>query len=824
MRSRQRLLQALVGGLLGLACWDGLCPLRGQVTGGMLSPDIDPPGEPFSYFWHPTDVIGALYDPVASEVTPEGYVYTGFGELMFFVGNPPEPVNQRIKTLYHGYLPMVQYHLRRDGVRYSFTMFAADLGKALQGLPVSFVEVRLRNEAKQERTAFLGSAYRFTAPINRLGGLADYHFTQRFDLIPKRYTEGQTAFNPNWKYSFGTHALVRDGHLLYVYPTRPEPWQESLSLGDNGLRMYRFFTGEVEGTRDPQYVLDPHTPMGVVTYRVSLKPGESQSLIFKMPLVPIAEDSEEARQVDGAEYPQNFDRTVSLWEGLVGKSPPLRFPEAKVQQALLANTVFDLLAIDKVGDDYIPNVNKFQYHYFYGGSDTSHMLVALDYLGLTEPATKGARYSLKSQSPEGAYLSHDDTDVVHYWEMFGNTLWTWGRHYLLTRDDSFLHQVYPSVVRAMEWEMRVTHQDPLGLIPPFGVPDDAWLKNAHQTGQDLWTLAGIRNAIVMAKAMGGDQDPERFRAEYQRFWQAFEKQLAIQTSQTGGYIPPGLDRTLRGDNWDNLLTLYPEPLFEPFDPRVTATIRESRTTYEEGILGYVLPRALAKKGNDYIFDSTRLLHYWHSLDNAENGLIRGDPEDQELAVKDLYAMLLHTTSTHAPQEFGTEPWSTRDLVDEDILPDGATSGTLIELMRNMLVRENRNDLFLFSAVSPAWLKQGSRIEVLNEPTVFGPVSARFEATNDGWEVRLSNRFREPPQHVFIGIPWFFEVQKAEADGHPAEVTEGRLMVSASTREVKVTGRIKPSAPEMSFELGVEDYKREYKRRYQEFLRTGTSHP
>lgn len=187
-------------------------------------------------------------------------------------------------------------------------------------------------------------------------------------------------------------------------------------------------------------------------------------------------------------------------------------------------------------------------------------------------------------------------------------------------------------------------------------------------------------------------------------------------------------------------------------------------------------------------------------------------------------MLLHTTSTHAPQEFGTEPWSTRDLVDEDILPDGATSGTLIELMRNMLVRENRNDLFLFSAVSPAWLKQGSRIEVLNEPTVFGPVSARFEATNDGWEVRLSNRFREPPQHVFIGIPWFFEVQKAEADGHPAEVTEGRLMVSASTREVKVTGRIKPSAPEMSFELGVEDYKREYKRRYQEFLRTGTSHP
>ena len=50
-----------------------------QVRGGMLNPATDVPGKPFSYFWHPTDVIGALYAPVATEVTPEGYLYTGFG-------------------------------------------------------------------------------------------------------------------------------------------------------------------------------------------------------------------------------------------------------------------------------------------------------------------------------------------------------------------------------------------------------------------------------------------------------------------------------------------------------------------------------------------------------------------------------------------------------------------------------------------------------------------------------------------------------------------------------------------------------------------------
>src|SRR5205823_6666658 len=90
--------------------------LQAQIVDGMLNPEIDQPGKPFSYFWHPTDVIGALYAPVASEVTPEGYVYTGFGELMFFVGNPPEPVNQRIKTLHKGFLPIIRYDFNRAGI------------------------------------------------------------------------------------------------------------------------------------------------------------------------------------------------------------------------------------------------------------------------------------------------------------------------------------------------------------------------------------------------------------------------------------------------------------------------------------------------------------------------------------------------------------------------------------------------------------------------------------------------------------------------------------------------------------------------------------
>jgi hypothetical protein len=799
----------------------GFFTLRAQVVGGMLNPDVDEPGKPFSYFWHPTDVIGALYAPVATEVTPEGYLYTGFGELMFFVGNPLQPTNQRIKTLLNGYLPIVQYELQHDGVKYSFSAFAAGLELGLDGLPLNLIRVELKNETRENRHAFLSSAYRFMPPVNRLDReVLDYRFLQRFDLVPKQYAEGQSTFNPDWKYAVADDALVRDGRVLYFFPSDPKPWGVSLALGDNGLRMYRYFSGEIEGESNPKDTLDPQTPMGVVTYRVSLEPGQARSLVFKMPIAPIPENSAEASQARKAEYAEQLKATVSSWQGLVGRSQPLKFPEQKVQEYLLANTIFDLLAIDRVGDDYIPNVNKFQYHQYYPGN-CSDMVVAFDYAGLPEIARKALLYQYKMQAPDGSLPLPYYPTAETFIEQWGLVLWAWTRHYELTRDASFLHEVYPGIERAMAWEERTARGTPSGLMPPSTVGDDAYLKNSRQTGQSIWILIGLRSAIRMAEAAGNQNDASRFEAEYHRYRDAFEKLLAVQTAKSGGYIPPSLDRTLLGNNWDNLLTLYPEPLFDPYDPRVTATIRESRKTYSEGILGYVLPRAVAQKGDEYVFDSKRQLHYWQSQNNAENALVRGSADDQRAAVADLYALLLHTTSTHAPQEFGTYPWGTRDYVEGDILPDGAASAKTIELLRNMLVREYKNDLYLFSAVSPEWLKQGKKIEVVEEPTTFGPVSAVLTTQVGGFEVRLSNRFRQAPEHVVIPVPWFYEATSAEADGRPVEIKEGRILLSTSTKEVVVKGRKKEGAEELSYERAVENYKREYTQRYQEFLRTGS---
>lgn len=818
-----------------LACSVGTA-IAQDVGGGMVDPGIDTLGEPFSYFANPTDVIGALYAPVASEVTPEGYVYTGFGELMFFEGNPPEPVNVRIKTLRQGYLPIVQYHLVRHGIRFRFSLFAADLGGPLAGLPVNFVKVELTNEADQQRAAFLSSAYRFAAPRTMLYSRNDYRFGQRFDLIPKELVSGQTSHNPAWVYSFTKNAVVRDGRVLYQFPADPQPHLAALSQSDYGLRTLRFLNGEIQERSLRQYHT-PQTPMGLVMYRAVLQPGEAQELVFKMPIAPLVQDSEQAQMVQAADFQHHLEKTVSTWEKLVGKKPSLCFPETKVQEYVLANTVFDLLAIDKLGDDYAMNVNKFQYHRFYPGN-ASNMIVALDYMGLAEIAEKCLLYARNAQQPDGR-MENPHAPSAHRWENNGYVLWAWGRHYQLTRDRAFLAEVYPRVAAVVAWVKEKASEDPLGLLPPVAIADDAMLTGVRQTGQNMWILIGLTNAIRMAEAMDKSEDIAAFRAVYESYRKAFDQALAVQLATSGNVITPGLEGSTAGNHWDNLLLLYPEPLFEPFDPRVTATIQASRATYQEGILSFIWPHATAKrdaadwpdtartglagtKDGGHVFQATPSLHYWQTPNNAQNALVRGTPEDQRAAVEDLYALLLHTTSTHAPQEFGTVPWGTRDCGHHrlNVLPDGAASAKTIELLRNMILREHQNDLVLLSAVSPDWLRPGKVIETTDAPTNFGPVSLRLEAHADGFDLRIPRQFRNPPKRLVVRIPWFYELDSAEADGQTATPQDGHVILALGTRELKIRGRIRPETPPLSFGKAVEQYKQEYKRRYDEFLRTG----
>src|SRR5580698_5425589 len=155
-----------------LAC---LAPIAGEAQ--MVSPAIDQDGQPFSYPSKPTDEIGVINAPSAAEITPEGYLYTGFGELMFFTGPDSQPVSQRIHVLAKGYLPILSYDVRQNGLFYHFEMFAASMGeKQPDGPVVNFVRVTVSNPGSSVAAAFLASAVRYQGESNTASGSGDNRF------------------------------------------------------------------------------------------------------------------------------------------------------------------------------------------------------------------------------------------------------------------------------------------------------------------------------------------------------------------------------------------------------------------------------------------------------------------------------------------------------------------------------------------------------------------------------------------------------------------------------------------------------------------------
>lgn len=114
--------------------------------------------------------------------------------------------------------------------------------------------------------------------------------------------------------------------MLYLFPGDPASEQRALVERDSGFRVHRYLSGQVEGDLNPRCELDPHTPMGIVMYRISLRPGERKSLDFKMPIVPIPEFSPESQLIAVAQYDSYYQKTVSQWTKLLAAFVNLIWP------------------------------------------------------------------------------------------------------------------------------------------------------------------------------------------------------------------------------------------------------------------------------------------------------------------------------------------------------------------------------------------------------------------------------------------------------------------------------------------------------------------
>jgi len=310
----------------------------------MLNPSIDNQPGPFSYFSHSVDEIGAMDAQMATEITPEGSLYTGYGELVFLVGPEMSTIAPRIRTLEKGYLPVVHTAVTHAGIEYGFTFFTARLD---DGMLVNFVRVVEKNTTNRPTRAVLTAGTRYEGDTLNGRGTGEHRFRRPVEgKRPGDYWQPGVDFDPNWVYSFSDHAFLRSGQAFYLFADAPE---------EKRLTPMQFYNAPVYNTARPLHVF-PTSLVGLVSYNSVLAPGTQRTITLRMPLVPVAEGPE-TQKILAASYNQELAATIQGWEQLLNDGMQIDLPEQKVSDTFRTSLVYDLLARNHIGDDYIQTVN-----------------------------------------------------------------------------------------------------------------------------------------------------------------------------------------------------------------------------------------------------------------------------------------------------------------------------------------------------------------------------------------------------------------------------------------------------------------------------------
>jgi hypothetical protein len=752
----------------------------------MVNPLIDVPGQPFSYPSAPTDVIGIRDALAGTEITPEGYLYTGFGEMMFLTGYPAVPAAQRIRTLEQGYLPVIHYEYKDGAVMFRVSAFSSALrSDASRQFPVNFIRVVARNTGSARRTSYFNVAFRYTGEVESGSGVGGHRF--RRPVKPAKrgdYSQPGVEFDPNWEYAFQGDCATRSGDVVYMLPSSPNP-----VLWLTRAEMY---------TAPRRTRVLPDTPILMSQYALSIVPGKSETLVFKMPVQPIpSSDVPRLNALREASFEDYLRETAAWWEKELARGIQISVPERKVTDTFRANLVYDMIARDRIDDDYIQTVNKFHYHAFWL-RDGAFIVRGYDVAGYHDLARQCLEFFFRFQRPDGNFVSQDGQ-----YDGWGQAMWTFGQHYRMTRDRSFAERAYPAVQKAVAWLREARRQDPLHLMPASNPRDGEFTKVvAHISGYNLWALAGLKNAIGLATAMGRTDDAREFQQEYADYAQTLWRKLDEITANTNGYIPPGIDQP-GGQDWGNMLTLYPEQLLPHFDRKVNGTLEGTRAKYGEGLMTYA-----------------GRLHHYLTMKNTETLTVRGE---QRKALEELYGLLVHTSATHAGFEWGVRAWGDRDF-GQNLMPHGWFGAKYVAAVRNMLLREEDQDLHLLSVVSPAWANANQAITVRNAPTYFGPMAFEAKFQEGAMTLDLQPKFEIAPRRVVVHVPWFVKVSSARADGKDVAVHDNRIELPATVRNLQVAFARQGDVAGVSYQAAVEAFKREYRARYEIFLRDGSPEP
>ncbi len=522
---------------------------------------------------------------------------------------------------------------------------------------------------------------------------------------------------------------------------------------------------------------------GALEYRLEFAPGSTQEVVIMVPFHSVRQADLPALSRDGEGevahgeamrlWNEAYGQTAERWRTMLNRvSFDLPAPADGLIDVLRTNLAYILINAD--GPALQPGPRAYERSWIRDGAFTSAALLRMGFL---EEVRAYAQWYQTYQRPDGKIpccVDRHGADSVPENDSNGQWLYTVSQYYRFSRDIGFLSEMWPSIVKAVEYidilrNQRLTaeYESPenivfRGLVPESISHEGYSSRPVHSYWDGLFVLLGLKEAAYMAQALGETEHAARFLKLSEDFRNDLYASVKLSADMHGIDFFPGAAElgdfdftatTIAVDLADELEYL-PRDLFdralemylENFDRRKNAEVMGGNyTPYEIRIVGTLIRLAMQSRAHE-------LLRYFLS-------------DNRPAAWNHWAEIVWHDYND--PRFIGD-------------MPHTWIGAEFIRAIRNLFAFERTSDhsLIVAAGVPEEWARAPEGLQIKRLPTYHGTLNYSLRLVDDGHvRIDMSGDVVVPPGGIIVTSPMDAPLRSVTVNGVAVDTfTENEVTV------------------------------------------------
>lgn len=480
-------------------------------------------------------------------------------------------------------------------------------------------------------------------------------------------------------------------------------------------------------------------------YRLTLKPGESQSLITRSPVSPKSKLislfksalepnqkkalSKRIERLSQHSFEEEINMSAEQWKERLSPLCSIELPDEDLNNLFKNSIIHTLSMISETGllngpftnRTHTTKVNCY-------GCFALHRIGATD-LSATILTHMCREYNALKILPNG----HNKVEDM------GLLVLAITDYFAFTQDYSRLEKWFPIVegaIKSIEKSPLKYHIDKHPIASLFHSPISSQPKHIDQDSVTdvMWGIAAGHAGSKLSKVLQKDDRHEKYEKLVDQLTRYFDTLTGTILEQENPLdsqllaINPGMIPALIGT--------YPLELIVGKNP--------------------LLQKIISQLEGHHTLDGIYFSHFGHTGLGATYNCQLGQAY---LASENPKIHRCIDWLKSVATETGSWPETINPISSGGMVGDGHhiwANIEFIKLIRNCLVWENKNTLTLFSALNPTWIKNSNTIRLSNGHTRFGTLNLQLEISNNTATLTLNHQLHTRPKAITINFPFKIE--------------------------------------------------------------------